>query len=53
MDKCDECGKRVAKDIQICRACYKKYLAYREKLEKEAREECARALGLKGSEGPV
>ena len=38
MDKCDLCGKRIAKDLQICRACYKKYLANRVKESKEALE---------------
>ncbi len=47
MDKCDECGKRIAKDLQICRACYKIYLVTRKRLADEAREACARALGIK------
>lgn len=47
MDKCDECGKRIAKDLQICRACFKIYKENREKLAKEARDACALALGIK------
>lgn len=38
MSTCDECGKRIAKDLQSCRACYKTYLAKRKVLEAEALE---------------
>jgi len=47
MSTCDECGKRVAKDIQICRSCFKKYLEVRKKLEAEILKE------IKGNVGPV
>ena len=47
LDKCDECGKRIAKDLQICRACFKIYKANRKRLADEALEE------LKGIKGPV
>ena len=38
MDKCDECGKLIAKDLQICRDCFKKYNENRKRLEAEALE---------------
>ena len=47
VDTCDECGKRIAKDLQICRACFKKYLEKRKKLEAESLKE------IKGNVGPV
>lgn len=47
MDKCDVCGKRVAKDIQICLSCFRKYKENRKKLEAESLKE------IKGNVGPV
>ena len=49
MSTCDECGKRIAKDLQICLACYKKYLANRVNVSKIALDECKRALNIGGA----